>query len=185
MKGPIFLLVTAMALSGVVHAESYQLRVKVPGMVAPVTEQPSCKAWLEAGETQSGNYTIRPKGSDQPFEVYCDMSYNGGGWTKIGQRVYDSSGSDSRVLITNLIPVIPEYSQVRQPAFAIRDCSSCSANSWTLKDENGVVIDSGGSRSMNGSSAKTVYASTSNLIYWAQWSGMSNGIGYAGEVYVR
>ena len=45
--------------------------------------QPSCAAWLAAGEVTDGVYTIDPDGADgEPaFEVYCDLS--GGGWTRV------------------------------------------------------------------------------------------------------
>lgn len=42
----------------------------------------SCSEYAAAGETQSGLYTIDPDGSggNAPYEVYCDLSSNGGGW---------------------------------------------------------------------------------------------------------
>jgi len=36
----------------------------------------------EPGNTKSGTYTVKPKGwSGAPFEVWCDMTKDGGGWT--------------------------------------------------------------------------------------------------------
>lgn len=44
--------------------------------------QASCKAWLENGYTTSGVYKIDPTGNN-PFDVWCDMETDGGGWTII------------------------------------------------------------------------------------------------------
>lgn len=40
----------------------------------------NCRALYDDGEFINGIYTIDPTGSD-PFDVYCDMTSNGGGWT--------------------------------------------------------------------------------------------------------
>ena len=46
------------------------------------TTPASCWEWLEDGYTESGTYRIDPTG-EAPFDAYCDMSSDGGGWTLI------------------------------------------------------------------------------------------------------
>lgn len=45
--------------------------------------RPTCKAIKDAGESRgSGVYLVNPKGvADGAFEVFCDMTTDGGGWT--------------------------------------------------------------------------------------------------------
>jgi len=47
-----------------------------------------CEDALGKGHTNSGVYRIKPKESFRPFQVWCDMESEGGGWTLIQAR-YD------------------------------------------------------------------------------------------------
>jgi len=65
----------------------------------PVTYYKSCMDIFEAGKSiGDGIYTIKPLGVSEPFQAYCDMTTDGGGWTKCGW-IDELSAKNSKLVI--------------------------------------------------------------------------------------
>jgi len=70
----------------------YVIAKSLPSKTQATAER-SCKQVLETGcATNDGIYWINPDGGDtaNAFQVYCDMSHDGGGWTLVFR--HDTSG---------------------------------------------------------------------------------------------
>jgi hypothetical protein len=67
----------------VANAEGDTFYTDDVGQVLPGScSQQSCYSILQNGGSRgSGTYWIQPTGAPQPIRAYCDMEYNGGGWT--------------------------------------------------------------------------------------------------------
>ena len=39
-----------------------------------------CQDVMDSGSTESGVYPVTPEGTNVTFDVYCDLSTDGGGW---------------------------------------------------------------------------------------------------------
>lgn len=72
----------AVAIRGTRGQASQVSNVVCVEVYDPNASQASCGAWADAGATASGTYLLLPPGAALPFEVECDLTDNGGRWTR-------------------------------------------------------------------------------------------------------
>jgi len=72
---------------GLAHGDdgTYTRLARISRFVRPHRAPVSCYAWRQLGYTTTGTYLVDPDGagSGEPFNVHCDMTWKGGGWTRI------------------------------------------------------------------------------------------------------
>ncbi|KAJ6649377.1 Ficolin-2 [Pseudolycoriella hygida] len=78
-------LVTIILLGGI-FTVSYAVNETHCATVGRGSDFKDCDDALAEGFTRNGVYRIKPKSSLRPFDVWCDMESDGGGWTIIQAR---------------------------------------------------------------------------------------------------
>jgi hypothetical protein len=88
-KSIVLSIATLISLSGIASADyviqfsNSQSKGMIPEQSVPETFS-SCKDILDNGNsTGDGVYSIQPATASEPFDVYCDMTTDGGGWTQV------------------------------------------------------------------------------------------------------
>ena len=73
--------------------------------------EPSCFALRQAGQSESGLYLINPVGNQSggPFEVYCDMTTDGGGYTflKVLQASTEDTAAEAFCAVRGMRMLVP------------------------------------------------------------------------------
>jgi len=84
-------------------------KVKWVDEIMPFSIKTSCKDWLDSGATTDGDYTI-DFGVHGIFDVYCDMTTDGGGWMLVASASTSNAnhyGSTNNVNLASSGALIP------------------------------------------------------------------------------
>jgi hypothetical protein len=136
---------TTATVLGLTSGVVYQFRVSSvaaggPGAPSSIVSASilasSCAGHLAAGATSSGVYTISAGG--QSYDVYCDMTTNGGGWTLVMKGSATSSVFDFNsthwVTTSTLNDSVPELAVGDAKYRAFNDLAFTSARIDTTND---------------------------------------------------
>ena len=146
-----------------------------------VTTRPNitenCKAWLDAGMTADGVYLIDPDGPGtgvDPFNVYCDMTTDGGGWTLISTGVVPQFCAANGTVCSEPPGIAEDMTQTDTSTVRVLAPAKGAALLAAATDKIARYEESGG---------KVWYYKESLPVYWNAFSNGFEGqaYGYAGN----
>lgn len=106
------------------NSNSYSVTSTSGSVTAPALAT-SCLSILNSGKsTGNGNYTIYPSGT--AVQVYCDMTTDGGGWTK----VYQSSANDNSTTLQYISGTAPLVSGSTMMFAFINESTNALSSAW-------------------------------------------------------